>query len=215
MNFRDALLCVILSVVISLSGCTNCTNVLEKQPIELSSTLIGTSDDLNEFLSLQADFKSSWDNDECYNITPQFIVENSDYRIFKYDISGASFLLYDNKIFPLGDWFGGYGLTDAKIADIDCDNVMELYFTFSWGSGIHRSQAGYFNPQVSEIKIFDYSHMNEDMMLVANGKGGLSLYQATISPINNFANLKAEANDYIADIILENDSDIALSFPTQ
>jgi len=211
MKNKGTLLYIVLSALILLAGCVGNKSDLQKQQMERSNSITGTSDEVSDFVSLQKDFVSEYDTDICYNITPQYIVENSDFRIFKYDTSCASFLLYDNEIFPMGVWFGGFGVTNAKLADIDNDGEMELYFTFSWGSGIHRSQAGYFNPKSKEIVIFDYSLMNEDMMIVSNEKDGLSLYKATISQTGNFVDFIIGADDYIADIVFENNS-IALSF---
>ena len=115
--------------------------------------------------------------DLLYNITFDSVAE-AGYSIFKYGASGASFLMADEKIYPLGSFFGGYGVTSMAAADMDGDGKKELYFTFSWGSGIHRSQAGYFQPATGEVILFPYSHMNQDMMIVGDGKGGLALYDA-------------------------------------
>ena len=210
MKNKGTLLYIVLSALILLAGCAGNISDLQKQQMERSNSITGTSDEVSNFVSLQKDFVSEYDTDICYNITPQYIVENSDFRIFKYDTSCASFLLFDNEIFPMGVWFGGFGVTNVKLADIDNNGEMELYFTFSWGSGIHRSQAGYFNPKSKEIVIFDYSLMNEDMMIVSNEKDGLSLYKATISQTGNFVDFIIGADDYIADIVFENNS-IALS----
>ncbi len=197
-----------------MMGCSRNLSVLQQQQPEPSNTISGTYDSVIEFVSLQGDFASGYDIDVCYNITPQYIIENSDFRIFKYNASCASFLLYDNEIFPMGEWFGGYGVTDAKLADVDGDNEMELYFTFSWGSGIHRSHAGYFNPESKEIILFDYVLMNKDMMFIVNNKGELLLYEAVIPFRDSFVNFTIEADEFIASIVFENNT-IALSFPAQ
>lgn len=209
MRKKGVFLHIVLFAVIMLTGCGG-----QKPQMELSSAIRATSDGVGDFLSLQKDFTSGYDNDTCYNITPPSIAENSDFRIFKYDTSCASFLLYNNDIYPLGIWLGGFGVTDMKLADIDHDGEMELYFTFSWGSGMHRSQAGYFNPTSREMVIFDYSCMNEDMMLVSNDQGGLSLHKATLSQMESFVSFTIKADERIADIVFENGG-IALSFPAQ
>lgn len=115
-------------------------------------------------------------------------------------------MVYDNEVFLIGEWFGGYGVTNIKLADIDNDGEMELYFTFSWGSGVHRSQVGYFNPKTKEIVVFNYSNMFEDMALVLNDKGDLLLYEATISKRESFVDLTMETGDHIADIVFENNN---------
>ncbi len=103
--------------------------------IPMKATISGTQDGVEDFLSLQQDFKSGYDTDKCYNITPDYIQESSDYLVFKYDTSCASFLLYEGKVYPLGIWFGGYGLTSMALADLNGDQKPELYFTYSFGSG--------------------------------------------------------------------------------
>ncbi len=214
MKIKCAFLCIALSVIILLSGCANSKSDLYEQQAGLSNSIIGTDDGVDEFVSLQKGFMSEYDTDVCYNITPKYVLENSDFLIYKYENSCATFLLYDNEIFPLGGWFGGFGVTDIKLADVDNDRKMELYFTFSWGSGIHRSHAAYFNQKSKEIVIFDYVYMHGDMMIISNGQGGLSLYKATISNMESFVNFTIEADEYVSDIVFENNS-IVLSSPIQ
>ncbi|MEV5029247.1 M56 family metallopeptidase [Paenibacillus sp. LPE1-1-1.1] len=176
---------------------------LDEEIVE-NAAIVGTQDGVDAFLALQKDFKSGYDTDKCYNITPASIVENSDYRIFKYDKSSASFLLYGGEVYPLGEWFGGLGVTSMALADMDSDGVSELYFTYSWGSGLHRSHAAYFNPSAKGIVILPYTHLNEDMTLVDNRDGSLSLYEAAISNMADFANFDTERTDFISDIVYEN-----------
>ena len=71
--------------------------------------------------------------------------------------------MYNDKIYSLGSSFGGYGLTAFAVADLNKDGMREIYFTFSWGSGIYRSQIGYFDMATEEVKIFDYSNEDNDM----------------------------------------------------
>ncbi|WP_419871195.1 M56 family metallopeptidase [Candidatus Pristimantibacillus sp. PTI5] len=169
-----------------------------------NAAIVGTQDGVDAFLALQKDFNSGYDTDKCYNITPESMKENSEYRIFKYDKSSASFLLYGGEVYPLGEWFGGLGVTSMALADMDSDGESELYFTYSWGSGLHRSHAAYFNPSAKEIFILPYTHLNEDMTLVDNRDGSLSLYEAAISNMANFANFDTKRTDFITDIVYAN-----------
>lgn len=174
---------------------------------DILKSITGTKDDVKYFIALLDNYQEIKDNgyidDECYNITPNYIMEYSEYRIFKYNKSCASYLLYDNEIFPIGEWFGGYGVTDMTLADIDNDNEPELYFTFSWGSGIHRSLAGYFHPIKKEIIIFDYTHWHSDMVILLDN-GGLSLYDAILTNTAetvDFINFSLIVNEHLADIV--------------
>lgn len=171
------------------------------QGIQTKTTISGTEDGVRDFMILHGEFKSPYETDRCFNITPLFIKENTEYSIFKYDQSCASFLLYNGEIYLMGEWFGGYGVTDMKLADMNRDGRQELFFTFSWGSGIHRSQVGYFDPATSQVCLVDYSHMNGDMMLVDNQSGGLSIHHAAISHMDDFVNFSIEAADCLSDLV--------------
>ncbi len=175
---------------------------IEEMPVK--ATISGTQDDVENFLSLQRDFKSGYDNDTCYNITPNYIRQNSDYSVFKYDTSSASFLLYEGKVYPLGEWFGGFGVNSMAISDLNGDQKPELYFTYSFGSGLHRSNIAYFDPVEKKVIVFDYTHLNKDMIVTENNNGGLSLYNADINKIDNFVNFKVEGKGFLTDIIYKN-----------
>lgn len=175
---------------------------LDEEIVETQS-IVGTQDGVDAFLALQKDFNSGYDTDKCYNITPQSISENSEYSIFKYDKSAAAFLLHKGVVYPLGEWFGGLGVTSMALADMDNDEDSELYFTYSWGSGLHRSHAAYFDPSAKEIVILPYTNMNKDMTLVDHGDGSLSLYGADISNLMDFAHFDRKKTDFISDIVYE------------
>ncbi len=181
--------------------------------IPMKATISGTQDGVEEFLSLQQDFESGYENDTCYNITPDNIKKHSEYRVFKYDNSCASFLLYDGNVYPLGEWFGGLGVTSMALADLDGDKNPELYFTYSWGSGLHRSRAAYFDPVAKQVVVFDYTNMNEDMIIINNDDMGVSLYAAAISRLDNFVNFDIYKTDFISDIEY-NDGQITLNSVT-
>ena len=140
-----------------------------------------TSNGVDAFLELLGPQRpSGYEKDECFNITPAFLEQNSPYSIFKFNQSCASYLLYDGAVTPLGEYFGGSGLDSAALADLNSDGQDELYFTFSWGSGLHRSQLGYFDPAAKEITILDVSFMSEDCMVAPDGDGGLTVSSARI-----------------------------------
>ncbi len=119
-------------------------------------------------------------DDECFQITPKDIRENSGYRIFKYNLSAASYLLYKGKVHLLGEFFGGCGITAARLADLNDDGVNELYFTFSWGSGIHRAQAGYFDPVREKVKIFNDAYPDNDLAAQVVDGTRIDLYEINL-----------------------------------
>ncbi len=48
-------------------------------------------------------------------------------------------LIIDKQVHRLGMAFGGYGLTSMAVTDLDQDQQPELFYTYSWGSGLHRA----------------------------------------------------------------------------
>lgn len=70
--------------------------------------------------------------------------------------------MYNGEVYSIGECFGGFGLTSLALADLNKDDVYELYYTFSCGSGLHRSQVGYFEPISKEIHIFEFRNWFRD-----------------------------------------------------
>ncbi len=136
--------------------CGNTTQLLQWE-----KEMYPSEDGVAGFLTLAAEhgISTGYEGDACYNVTPAWIAEaTDDYAIFKYNRSCASYLSYDGAVYPLGMWFGGFGFTDAALADLDGDRRNELYFTCSYGSGMHWAQAGYFDPVSKEVKLFSFSY---------------------------------------------------------
>jgi beta-lactamase regulating signal transducer with metallopeptidase domain len=165
----------------------------------LQVPVTGTKDGTQEFLALQGKFESGYENDACYNITPPAVSENSDYRVFKYDTSCASFLLYEGEVYPLGEWFGGFGVISMELWDADGDGLDELYYTYSWGSGIHRSHTAYFDPAKKQSTAFDYVRMDGDMVFVKS-RDGLSLYASSPDKMESFTEFTMGVHEYLGSV---------------
>ncbi|OMF89504.1 hypothetical protein [Paenibacillus sp. FSL R7-0337] len=166
---------IICALILTIAGCANDEQVTsDTLTIRAATTELGikpSTNQVEEFLNINQKFISSYDTDTCFNITPDFVAENSKFSVFKYSISSGSFLLYDGEVYSLG-MFGG--LTSVALADLDRDHQYELYFTVGWGSGIHRSQIGYFNPAKKKVTVFDFQYFDHDMILTS-GEAGTSL----------------------------------------
>lgn len=158
---------------------------------------------VSDFLALNQDFVAKQGTDQCYNITPDFVADNSSYTIFKYDGSFASFLMFDGEIYQLGEYFGGSGVDSMALADLNQDNQYELYFTFSWGSGMHRSLVGYFDPITKKIIVIDYMHLNKNMMLTKNENGELCVNEVSKKE-GSFDGLTSKAGEVIGTIVFNN-----------
>lgn len=56
-----------------------------------------------------------------------------------------SFFIKAKKVYRIGQGFGGHGVTSMAVADPDVNGRDKLIFTYSWGSGIHRSHVAVFD----------------------------------------------------------------------
>ncbi len=160
-----------------------------------------SSDGVDNFLGILGEVNSGYENDVCFNVTPQSITDEYGFSVFKFDKSCAGYLLYGNNIYPLCEWFGGLGVTSFAVADMNKDGNAELYFTYSWGSGVHRSLTGYFDSKSGKIVSFGYSHYDSDMVLVRDNNT-LSLYAASVD-WESFVDINLQAQEKIGDIVLE------------
>lgn len=145
---------------------------------------------------------AGYEEDTCFNVTPESISEKYGFTIYKYDSSCASFLMYEEAVYPLGEWFGGYGATSFAVADMNGDGEKEVYFTFSWGSGIHRSQIGYFDTADKTVTVFDYSDYTGDMVLKTDGKSSLYACHA-VCDASSFVDIQLTGETKAASIVCE------------
>ena len=204
---------IILSFCTSLilSACSINTTpektALDTLAVESEMTITSSNTQVSDFVAKNKDYVAMYETDECYNITPVFVAENSEYEVFKYSESDQSFIMYDGEIYSIGSYFGGYGITSMALADLDKNGEYELYYTFSWGSGLHRSQVGYFEPIRKEIHIFKYALVGYEMILTVNESGDLCVNSATFADYDSddFVNFTIEAQDFMGTVNFEND----------
>lgn len=204
-----------LTVVLSIAACSDSKNTLQEAKSDVVLfQLTPSSNGVEEFLDVFNEVKSPYGNEVCYNVTPQNISDEYGFSIFKLDQSCASFLVYENEIYSLGEYFGGLGITSFAVADLNQDSKNELYFTYSWGSGMHRSLAGYFDANDKEVVLFDYSYYNKDMVLV-NENNSLSLYEAD-ADIKSFVDISLlQGEEKVADIVFDSDEIQLITLPEE
>lgn len=147
---------------------------------------------------------------DYYNITPDFIADNSDFEIFKSVSSTDSFIMYDGEVYSIGICFGGFGLTSMALADLNQDGEYELYYTFSFGSGVHALSIGYFDPVKKEVTILDcplWLHLHE-LLLTVNEAGDLCVNLAMIAEetYQSFVDFSLEAQELIGTIFYTEDT---------
>ena len=127
-----------------------------------------TKDSVKEFVSLLENIEPSglisgykFDEETCYNVTPPEVATETNMKIFKFSDSCASFVMMDNEVYPLCEFFGGYGFVNAIPCDFDNDGNKDLFVASSWGSGLHRSVISVFNSVSKEATIlYDTSTTN-------------------------------------------------------
>lgn len=185
------LLCMMISICSSACGTVDITT------FQMSVS----KSNVTEFLDQSENLPETYDNDQCCNITPQEITDQYGFEIFKFDQSCAGYLMYKDQIYPLGEWFGGYGIVAFAVADINRDKSEELYFTCSSGSGVHRSQAGYFDSAAQKVVMFDYSNPDNDMVFVSENNR-LTLYNAQLK-VPTFVEISATPKDKVGEIALD------------
>jgi len=193
-----------LTIVLWVAACSDGKSTLpdDNSNIVLFQ-LTPSANGVEEFLEI-SEIKMLYQNEFCYNVTPQTISDEYGFQIFKLDQCCAGFLLYENEIYTLGEYFGGLGITSFAVADIDQNGKSELYFTYSWGSGIHRSLAGYFDTHNKEVVLFDYSYFNKDMVFV-NENHSLSLYEADVD-VKSFVDISLlQGEEKVGDIVFDSD----------
>lgn len=86
-----------------------------------------------------------------YDVTPDNIYESANVQIFKNQYE--TYLIYLNEAYHIGNGFGGVGTLDFALADMNRDGKNELYYTYSWGSGMHRSDVAFFDFEKREEKL--------------------------------------------------------------
>lgn len=115
-------------------------------PVELKVT--PSKEGVTEFL--EKNTYLSIEYDECCNITPDFIADNSDFTIFKVGLSEKYFVMYDGEVYPLYWGLGANDPMNMALADVDQDGKYELYFTYVTGSGMPWCVIDYFDPNRKE-----------------------------------------------------------------
>lgn len=195
-------LCCMALVGVAFASCQKVQS--DKKPVIEVFQLSPSTDGAAEFLDLLGTQDLDETGDTCYQVAPPDIREKYGFSIFKFDKSCAGYLLYEEQIYPLGDWFGGYGLTSFAVADINHDNHNELYFTFSSGSGMHNLGLGYFDTKDKNIIIFDESFLKFDSLgnwdiMLTNENGLLSVYYAEVSG-DSFVDIQLEPQEKIGEI---------------
>lgn len=95
-----------LTIVLWVAACSDGKSTLpdDNSNIVLFQ-LTPSANGVEEFLEI-SEIKMLYQNEFCYNVTPQTISDEYGFQIFKLDQCCAGFLLYENEIYTLGEYFG-------------------------------------------------------------------------------------------------------------
>jgi hypothetical protein len=152
------LLCVLL--VVSVLGCSEAKGIYSVFPMKQTASAVNQQI-IDNFLTNNENYSNYEEIQKnvpdilsyLVNITPDTLKEICSIYRFSYEpgtsLSGETFLIYENRVYPLGCAVGGYGITEFAYTSNNGNNT--LYFIYSWGSGIHRSHIGAFNFNTKEI----------------------------------------------------------------
>ena len=160
----------------------------------------------------------SFTEENIYNVTPKEVSDVTDIKIFKASDSCASYVLIDDSIYPICEYFGGYGFVNAVPCDFDGDGNIDLLVASSWGSGLHRSVISVFNTVTKESTvIYDTSDTDApEIDLFVAAKKFLSLKSDSELPVcydvysvdinadhNNMADLSGEMIEIVGTVVYE------------
>lgn len=198
----------ILCALFILSACSASTpskkEALGPLAAEAEAKITSSGRRIPDLIAKKPDVTARFGKDEFYNITPTFIEDHSSYVVFKSIRFAQTFLMYADELYSPDEYFGfgGYGITSMALADLNQDGEYELYFTFSWGSGVHWAEIGYFDPAAKEFHRIDYHLLDSELMLTVNQSGDLCVSSATLDS-QDFCNYTIKAQELIGTIGFE------------
>lgn len=136
-----------------------------------------------------------------YDITPKNVKEEIGCQLFKVNYTCETYVVNKSKFSAIGFGFGGYGVVNVDTCDFDYDGQKDLIYTFSWGSGIHRSHIGIFNFSKNQEKWLDFQQTNDDIMLEKISNDNFKIYTAKISSQNlDFIHVELSKQEEVAEV---------------
>ena len=142
-----------LFIIFGLSSCVN-SNSKEYFDIQYSNEEINKESFDNYFKS-NKDLYPSYEtlkenNPNILDNIKQISLSNFKFKMFRFSndsmngfLEGKTFIYNNGSYFNLGIAFGGYGVTEFVVSQENGESW--LYFLYSYGSGIHRTEIGLFN----------------------------------------------------------------------
>lgn len=160
---------------------------------------------LDIFLDKLEENQINMETSEYYNVTPSFINENSTYQIFKDANTGNTYLLYEEDIYKLGNSRDGDGVISFALADFNQDGMKELYFSYTWDTGVYRTNIAYFDAKDKKIKGFDNIYFKDKEVILLKIDDMLCAVEAEYTEHIDKVNFKLSSRNILARITFEND----------
>lgn len=150
--------------------------------------------------------------EEFHSVMPAELMEKSGLQLYKDERYCMSELICEGERYYLGEFTGGYGITSGALADMNGDGFFELYYTYSWGSGLHRGMLGSFDAATKLETIYDIAFLNGDLYLRANGDT-LEVCEALMLNADSFVEIRAIPGRTLATLSLV-DGEVTLTHTT-
>ncbi len=148
MSKAKFILIVTLSFLfMTLSSCatglsTSLKHVDVNEEIAFKYSKEGVDDFYQLFFNLNKD-KHVEEKETFYNVTTDNI-KKLNISLFK-DGKGETYLLHEDEIYFFAPGYGGYGFVNAITCDYDNNGTSDILYTYSYGSGVHRSEVALFD----------------------------------------------------------------------
>lgn len=152
--------------------------------VSSTASIKGTMEGVEDFLKLAEDQKIEFESENfenCFNITPDHILQNSGYKIFKFKDTAETFIVLEDRVYKIGNNKRERGTTSFALADINDDDKLELFYTYIWQvSDRKNSNISYFEPEEKKEYGINENYSGKNVILVKS-KNELSVFSATLS----------------------------------
>lgn len=143
-------------LMVSLVGCSSDGPTLEhKTDKDEIAQFQHSKDGVDKFYHQLSDRKGETNipSIETYNNVTTDNLKKLGVSIFK-DGKDEAYLKYYDDIYEFAAGFGGYGFINAVVCDYDNNGISDILYTYSFGSGTHRSEVAVF-----DLAKFKVSHL--------------------------------------------------------
>ena len=147
-TFKHLLLALVLLHLISCASTPNAPVTPEKFHGIASAHVLAQNPDLAPstfFKVKEFEVDGLWEAMSLQLFVVGCMTSPTDEWTFREDL----FIYHRGEVIPFAIHFGGFGLTSASVHDGD------LFYTYSWGSGIHRSHIGRVSLKSGQLEISD------------------------------------------------------------